>query len=448
MRIGRYEIIEKIGEGGMSKVYKARDTEMNRFVALKTLKFEFLSEEMREYHLRLQMEAITTAQLFHPNIVITLDYGRYKLLPYFVMEYIEGRNLGELINEKGRLDLEHAIDIICQTSDALAFAHSKGVIHRDIKPGNVLLTKDGTVKLTDFGLAKYLKGEKLFQSDRKNMPGTITYLSPERINGVNNDPRSDIYSVGLIFYEMLTGEQPFYGSSLEAVILSILKDEPTPVRDMRPDIPEIVDIIIRKCLSKQPQHRYQRADDLTYVLKHYRELDANTFYAGKIISDHIWSTDTEKSPMKPPEADSCQRRNDQEILIIDDDRQVVFLLELCLNKLFPYRIVKAFNGDEAWKNIYELQPRLVICDVYMTPGMNGFELCRRVKEDSQTAHIPVILISSLAGEPEEKEKGMKSGAIDILPKPFSPEELLLRVERVLKLSEAEFCREMKMPDIR
>ncbi|WJY28782.1 Stk1 family PASTA domain-containing Ser/Thr kinase [Sporosarcina trichiuri] len=256
-RIGdRYDIIGTIGEGGMSKVYLAHDLILDRDVAIKVLNYEFAHEE--ELKRRFQREALSATSLTHPNIVNIFDVGEEGELHYLVMEYVKGMTLKRYILEQGPLSPEKAIPIMLQLTAAISNAHHNGIIHRDVKPQNILMDEDGNVKITDFGIAMALTATS--HTKTNSVLGTVHYLSPEQARGGMATKKSDIYSLGIVFYELLTGKLPFSAESAVAVALKHLQEETPSVRAEHPEIPQSVENIILKATAKDPRHRYVSAD--------------------------------------------------------------------------------------------------------------------------------------------------------------------------------------------
>lgn len=258
-RIGdRYDIIGTIGEGGMSKVYLAHDLILDRDVAIKVLNYDFAHEE--ELKRRFQREALSATSLTHPNIVNIFDVGEEDELHYLVMEYVKGMTLKRYILENGPLPPEKAIPIMLQLVAAISNAHHNGIVHRDVKPQNILMDEEGNVKITDFGIAMALTATS--HTKTNSVLGTVHYLSPEQARGGMATKKSDIYSLGIVFYELLTGKLPFSAESAVAVALKHLQEETPSVRSEFPDIPQSVENIILKATAKDPRHRYVSADEM------------------------------------------------------------------------------------------------------------------------------------------------------------------------------------------
>lgn len=257
----RYEVLSKVGAGGMADVYKGRDRMLNRYVAIKVLKKEYKEDE--NFVRKFRSEAQAAAGLIHPNIVNVYDVGEDRGLYYMVMELVEGITLKEYIEKKGRLSHKEVISIAIQMCTGVGIAHAADIIHRDIKPQNIIISKDGKVKVTDFGIAKATTSNTV----SSNAMGSVHYTSPEQARGGFSDQRSDIYSVGITLYEMVTGEVPFDGESTLSVAIKHLQEEITPPSELVPDIPYSMERIILKCTQKNSERRYRNTDELIQDLK-------------------------------------------------------------------------------------------------------------------------------------------------------------------------------------
>ena len=265
MLSGRYEIIEMVGSGGMSEVYKAKCHVLNRFVAIKVLKPEFSSDV--NFVTKFRIEAQSAAGLSHPNIVNVYDVGEDNGVYYIVMELVEGITLKEYIQKHGRIEPKEAIDFAIQIAQGVQAAHEHHTIHRDIKPQNIILANNGTLKVTDFGIAKAASSS----TTTTNAMGSVHYISPEQARGGFSDERSDIYSLGITLYEMLTGHVPFEGENNVAIALMHIQSEMVSPREYYPDIPTSLEKIIRKCTQKKPERRYLTANALIADLYRVKE---------------------------------------------------------------------------------------------------------------------------------------------------------------------------------
>ena len=263
----RYEILEKIGEGGMATVYKARCNILKRYVAVKVLREEFTTDE--EFIRRFNTEAQAAASLTHPNIVSIFDVGHEDNIYYIVMELVQGKTLKEIINEDGVLPWKWSVNIAIQVASALETAHKNNIVHRDIKPHNIIITEDGIAKVTDFGIAKAVSNSTITAFG--TTIGSVHYFSPEHARGGYTDAKSDIYSLGVVMYEMLTGRVPFDADTPVSIALKHMQEKPVEPMKLNPSIPFAINKIIMKAMEKEPSLRYQNATemlkDLSMALK-------------------------------------------------------------------------------------------------------------------------------------------------------------------------------------
>lgn len=265
-RFGRYEILDTLGRGSMGTVYRARDPKIDRVVAIKTVTtLGLTSHEKDDYRLRFFREAQAAGKLAHPNLVTIYDVGEEETThaPYIVMEYIEGRTLESLIDDSTGEPVPVALDRLKQVAEALDYAHTQGIVHRDIKPANIIVTPQGRAKITDFGIAKLAATQITMPGES---PGTPSYMSPEQVTGEPVDGRSDLFSLGIILYRILTGQKPFAGESAATVMFNIAYKEPVRASQLNPSLDPRLDYVMQRALAKDPGHRYQRgrefADDL------------------------------------------------------------------------------------------------------------------------------------------------------------------------------------------
>ena len=262
----RYEIIRSIGEGGMANVYLGYDTILDRNVAIKILRGDLSGDE--KFVRRFQREALSASSLAHPNIVEMYDVGEDDGLYYIVMEYVDGKTLKQLLKKRGNLTLSEAIDIMLQLTDGMAHAHDSYIVHRDLKPQNVMIKDDGQIKITDFGIAMALNSTQLTQTN--SVMGSVHYLPPEQASGKGSTIKSDIYSIGIIFYELLSGSLPFRGDNAVEIALKHMRDPLPSLRDENPAIPQSIENIIMRATAKNPKNRYEDTrtmhDDLLTAL--------------------------------------------------------------------------------------------------------------------------------------------------------------------------------------
>jgi len=295
--IGHYKILEKLGEGGMGEVYRAEDTTLKRQVALKVLPPDLASNQERLD--RFQREAETLAALDHPNIVTVFTVEHDEDIHFLTMQLVEGKRISELIPQGG-MPLDRIFRIATPLADALATAHDKGIIHRDLKPANVMVTNEGQVKVLDFGLAKL--GQKAVPLDATNLPteplteegrivGTVPYMSPEQLEGKEVDARTDLFSLGVVLYEMATGDRPFHGDTSVSLMSSIVKDTPEAPDLRRPELPHHLGRIIQRCLEKEPSNRYQTMRDAVLELSNLRkETESSTVSGVATQASHLGET--------------------------------------------------------------------------------------------------------------------------------------------------------------
>lgn len=259
----RYQIVKTIGEGGMANVYLAFDTILERNVAVKVLRGDLANDE--KFVRRFQREALSASSLSHPNIVEVYDVGEDNGVYYIVMEYIEGKHLKQLIKKRGKLTLNEVIDIMLQVTDGIACAHDSYIIHRDIKPQNIMILDSGIVKITDFGIAMALNSTQLTQTN--SVMGSVHYLPPEQASGKGSTIQSDIYSSGILMYELLTGNLPFKGDNAVEIALKHLKEPLPSIKKELPDLPQSVENIILKACAKNPKNRYTDARSMNEDLR-------------------------------------------------------------------------------------------------------------------------------------------------------------------------------------
>ena len=259
----RYQIIKTIGEGGMANVYLAYDTILDRDVAVKVLRGDLANDE--KFVRRFQREALNASSLSHPNIVEVYDVGDDNGQYFIVMEYIEGKNLKDLLKKRGKLTVPEVVDIMSQIADGLSVAHDSYIIHRDIKPQNIMILENGLVKITDFGIAMAMNATQLTQTN--SVMGSVHYLPPEQASGKGSTLKSDIYSMGILMYELLTGVLPYRGENAVEIALKHLKEPLPSIREELPDIPQSVENIILKSAAKNPKNRYNDAREMYEDLK-------------------------------------------------------------------------------------------------------------------------------------------------------------------------------------
>ena len=254
----RYEIVKSIGEGGMANVYLAKDLILNRNVAVKVLRGDLANDE--KFVRRFQREALASSSLSHPNIVEMYDVGEDNGTYYIVMEYVDGKTLKQLIKKRGALTLSECIDIMLQLTDGVEHAHESYIIHRDLKPQNIMIQDNGEIKITDFGIAMALNNTQLTQTN--SVMGSVHYLPPEQASGKGSTVKSDVYSMGILFYELLTGTLPFRGDNAVEIALKQIKDEIPSIREKNPAIPQSIENIVLKATAKNPKNRYASSKEM------------------------------------------------------------------------------------------------------------------------------------------------------------------------------------------
>ena len=265
-KYGRYEIVEQIGKGAMGVVYKARDPQINRMVALKVLREDRVTSE--DFVQRFLREAMAIGRLSHPNIVTVYDIGSDNGTVYIAMEFLEGSPLNEAIRER-KPDAQWIAGIAIQLAESLAYAHSKGIVHRDIKPSNIILTPSGQVKITDFGIAHIEDPDMTQQTHAGQILGTPVYMSPEQVAGQRLDGRSDLYSLGVILYEITVGRRPYSGENITAIFRAITQDNPVPPSEADPGVPKALSDLIVKGMHKNIDERFQSGTDMAAAFRNF-----------------------------------------------------------------------------------------------------------------------------------------------------------------------------------
>jgi serine/threonine-protein kinase len=267
--LGRYEILAELGRGAMGVVYKAIDPLIGRTVAIKTIQLDLARDELANFEERFFREAKSAGRLNHPNIVTIYDAGKTDNIAYMAMEFLEGQLLKEILDVHTAMSVDRIADIAAQVADGLAYAHENGIVHRDIKPANIMLVRGNVVKITDFGIAQMPCGSRTLAG---TVMGSPKYMAPEQVAGAAVDGRSDLFSLGVVLYEMLTGEPPFDGDNINSTMYRIVNEAPVPPKTLAPRIPEVFNHIVAKALAKDPGERYQSARELAHDLRSYRDL--------------------------------------------------------------------------------------------------------------------------------------------------------------------------------
>ena len=312
----RYQIIKTIGEGGMANVYLAYDTILDRNVAVKVLRGDLATDE--KFVRRFQREALSASSLSHPNIVEVYDVGEDNGSYYIVMEYIDGKHLKQLLKKRGSLTLTEVVDIMLQVTDGMSAAHDSYIIHRDIKPQNIMILENGLIKITDFGIAMALNSTQLTQTN--SVMGSVHYLPPEQASGKGATIQSDVYSMGILMYELLTGSLPFKGDNAVEIALKHIKESVPSVKELLPNIPQSIDNIIMKATAKNVKNRYQDAkemhDDLKTALDDSRINEPKYVFEypeddADIIKKKVSTTSTDKAVQKEIQQKKNEEKNEE-----------------------------------------------------------------------------------------------------------------------------------------
>ncbi len=401
--IEHYRVVSPLGQGGMGAVYLADDTRLGRRVALKVLPPEFAADPDRMH--RFVQEAKLASALTHPNVATIFEIGRQDQLWFLAMEYVEGRPLAERIRE-GPLKISDLVQIGMQVADALDDAHSKAIIHRDIKPANLMITPRGHVKVLDFGLAKLQTAPKTSQetqllTNAGLVVGTVEYMSPEQALGREVDYRTDIFSLGVVLYEMATGRLPFSGSTPSETMARILQAQPDAIARFNYEVPEGLERVVRKCLEKDRERRYQSARELLVDLKNL-------------------ARDSGSQQTATAGASGPARSRIGTVIVDDEELARQLLSEYLASSLDIEILAECANGFEAVKAISERKPDLVFLDVQM-PKLDGFEVLELIDRD-----VAVIFVTAFD---QYAMKAFDAHAVDYLLKPFSQERFDKALER-------------------
>ena len=323
----RYQILSLIGQGGMADVYRAKDKILDRVVAIKVLRSKLSEDPM--VLVRFQREASAASRLSHPNVVDIYDVGEYEGMHYIVMEYVRGRTLKQLIMQRGALNFTEALDIMKQLVGAVVAAHQKNIIHRDIKPQNVLIKDDGTIKITDFGIAVASDSVQLTLNNA--VMGSAHYLAPETAQGKEPTEQVDIYSLGIVFYELLTGTVPFKGQTPTEIAIQHLRVSMPYVRDFNPSIPQSVENTILKATAKDPLERYAHASDMLYDLEHCRDRDQRGVGRLQLKNSSIQESQTGPSKLKTGKDDKERKHSSKTFGVLAG---ICVALIVCLSAFF------------------------------------------------------------------------------------------------------------------
>ncbi len=306
--LGRYELMDELGQGAMGVVYKARDPMLDRIVAIKTVNLTLPKDELAEYEARFYQEAKAAGGLSHRNIVVIHDIGRSDRVAYMAMEFLEGQELRRMLQSHVPITLAQALEIAAQVADGLQYAHDRQIIHRDIKPANIMVLADGSVKITDFGIARMRNNEV------KTMTGMILgspkYMSPEQVSGKRADNRSDIFSLGVVLYEMLTGTSPFVADNIHGVMYQTMNFSPPAPKTLNPDLPEVMNFIVAKALAKNLDDRYQHARDFARDMR-----EALAAVRGEAHSPDVPNAPIQAQPYTDPDSPLSRHEDKAERLL-------------------------------------------------------------------------------------------------------------------------------------
>jgi serine/threonine protein kinase len=440
--ISHYRIISLLGKGGMGEVYRARDTRLDREVAVKVLPVEFSRDPDRLR--RFEQEALATSALNHPNILTIYDIGSHEGAPYIIAELLEGEELRAVL-KRGAIPLSRAMDYAQQIATGLAAAHSRGIIHRDLKPENFFVTTDSFVKVLDFGLAKLRPPEapdsKALTQRKATAPGAVmgtpSYMSPEQARGQEVDARTDIFSLGVVLYEMLAGRAPFGGVNALDVIGAILNQEPVPLRQRAPGTPRELENIVSRALRKDREERYQHVRDLLVELKDLKqelEFEAKLKGAQAFVTPLLGkSVQTSGTPpeggttnVQPAEA-STSGQTRIRVLCVDDHPLLREGIAAIINNQPDMLLAaEASNGREAIQKYREHQPDVTLMDLRL-PDMSGIDSMIAIRSEFTEARI--IMLTTFEGD-VEIQRSLEAGARGYLHKSIPPKDLAEAIRQV------------------
>lgn len=412
----RYELLQCVGEGGMSFVYKARCRKLNRFVAVKILKDEFKNNE--EIVRRFKKEATAIANLSNPNVVNVLDVGTQDDINYIVMEYVEGKTLKDIIKEKGALPYEVAISIGIKVAKALECAHKSGIIHRDVKPQNILVTEEGVVKVTDFGIAKSMDSSTIAHTN--SVMGSAHYFSPEQAKGTYTDYRTDLYSLGIVLYEMVTGVVPFNGDSPVTVAVKHIQEKAIPPKNINQNIPNSLNDLIMKAMEKDPVNRYQTAKEIIGDLEKIKK-DPNITISSKSAEDEEQFTRV-MSPVVVPKTETNNSEPDEDDE--DDDDEYYEDDEDEEENNIQNKPQKTLNKNKKKSPILMILVTILVVALGITLGFLGM---KKFTEGRKDVKIPNI-VGEKAEDAKSKLEGLGLKVLEVTEESDQEKGIVLKVD--------------------
>lgn len=404
----RYQIIKAIGEGGMANVYLAYDTILDRDVAVKVLRGDLANDE--KFVRRFQREALSASSLTHPNIVEVYDVGEDHGMYYIVMEYVEGRHLKDLIKKRGKLTTSEVIDIMLQITDGMSVAHDSYIIHRDIKPQNIMILENGLVKIMDFGIAMALNSTQLTQTN--SVMGSVHYLPPEQASGKGATLQSDIYSMGIVMYELLTGKLPYKGDNAVEIALKQLKEPLPDIREELPNIPQSIENIIIKATAKNPKNRYADAREMHEDLLTCMDESRINEPPIKLPYREFAESDTKKVPKKEVVSDNklsydTLEKDDDEVMakqITKNDLKKQNKLLIVLGSIFTILIVTITT-------VVLLIPALTTNKEIYVPDVTGYSVEDAIKALQDAGFVVASEQQKTASESVELGKVVKTSPL-------------------------------------
>ena len=452
-RIGRYDVRGVLGEGGMATVFEGWDPVLHRTLAIKLVDQSTLDPESKpEVLRRFKREAQAAARLAHANVVQVFEYGEEGEYCYIAMEYVAGKPLTAYLSEGLKSELHRVREIIGQLLEALAYSHTQGVVHRDIKPGNLLVTREGTIKVTDFGIARI---EASSVTQHGHMLGTPSYMSPEQYLGDTPDGRADLFAAGVLLYELLTGVKPFAGESNGQIMNKILYETPVDPSRLNPLLPPGVDWVVQKALSKAPEDRFNNAREFREALFNAipDDVGESTGGRGNIVADPARSAGvlssarklrtlarSGESPSTVPDSTvsglaalgefSTTQSSRARVLFVDDEERILTALKTIFRG--RYHVLTAANGQEALDFIAKFKIPVIVSDQRM-PGMQGVELLRRAREISPDS-VRILLtgysdLASIVGSINEGE------VYRFISKPWDNQDLQLIISEAVEIGQ-------------